>query len=232
MIKIAPSILAADFTCLGKELDTIRSADQVHFDVMDGVFVPNISFGLPVLEAVRSYTDMHLNAHLMITSPVRYVERFCSAGADTVIIHAEADTEERILEALKIIKGCGKRAGISLKPGTPASAVRPYLESVDEILCMTVEPGFGGQSFRADMLPKITLLRDMAVFTGREIDISVDGGINLKTAKRAAKAGANLFVNGTGVFTSPDREQYIQEFKESLKNVRAVPVSPEAKDAE
>ena len=221
MIKIAPSILAADFTCLGKELESISTADQVHFDVMDGVFVPNISFGLPVLASVRAYTDMVLNAHLMITEPVRYVKRFCEAGADVVIVHTEADTEAHTHEALRIIHECGKKAGISVKPGTPAEAALPFIHEVDEILCMTVEPGFGGQKFHFDMLPKITALREMIAAEGRDIDLSVDGGIQVRTAALAAKAGANLFVNGTGVFETVDRETYIRIFKRSVEEASA-----------
>ena len=154
--KVAPSILSANFNRLGQDIARCREtgADYLHFDVMDGIFVPNISFGLPVLESVRKETDMVLDVHLMIDRPVRYVERFCQAGADIVTVHVEADTEENTRKALERIRGCGKRAAVSVKPKTPAEAVLPFLELCSMVLVMTVEPGFGGQSFMADMMPK------------------------------------------------------------------------------
>ena len=145
MIKIAPSILSADFANLERDIGRIASADYVHVDVMDGLFVPNISIGIPVVASIRKVTQMPLDVHLMIVQPVRYVEQFCDAGADLVTIHVESDTPEKIQEALDKIHAKGKRAGIVLKPGTPAEAALPYLEQVELILVMTVEPGFGGQ---------------------------------------------------------------------------------------
>ena len=157
MIRVSPSILAADFANLEREIGTIKQAgaEYVHIDVMDGLFVPNISIGLPVLSCIRKVTDLTLDVHLMIDRPVRYAERFCQAGADIVTVHVEADTQENTLEALRIIRACGKRPAICVKPKTPAEAVLPFIELADLILVMTVEPGFGGQSFMADMMPKV-----------------------------------------------------------------------------
>ena len=159
MIKIAPSILSADFANLERDIRRIDAADYVHVDVMDGVFVPNISIGIPVVKAIRPTTKLPLDVHLMITQPVRYVEQFCGAGADLVTVHVEADTEENIHAAIDKIHDKGKRAGVVLKPKTPAEAALPFLEKVELILVMTVEPGFGGQKFMEDMMPKVAALR-------------------------------------------------------------------------
>ena len=156
MIKISPSILSADFANLERDIQKISSADYVHVDVMDGVFVPNITIGIPVVKAIRPTTALPLDVHLMITRPVRYVEEFCDAGADLVTVHVEADTEENIHAAIDKIHAKGKRAGVVLKPKTPAQAVLPFLEKVELILVMTVEPGFGGQSFMVDQLEKVS----------------------------------------------------------------------------
>ena len=161
MIKIAPSILSADFANLERDIQRIAAADYVHVDVMDGVFVPNISIGIPVVKSIRPTTSLPLDVHLMITRPVRYVEQFCDAGADLVTVHVEADTEENIHAAIDKIHAKGKKAGVVLKPKTPAEAVLPYLTKVELILVMTVEPGFGGQKFMADMMPKVTALRKL-----------------------------------------------------------------------
>lgn len=213
MIKIAPSILAADFTQLGKDIDSIREADYLHFDVMDGVFVPNISFGLPILEAVRKYTDMTLDVHLMIEKPLRYVERFCEAGADIVVFHVEADTQKRIMKAVDTVKKCGKKVGLSLKPGTPAEAVLPFIEKLDMVLVMTVEPGFGGQRFMEDMMPKVSEVREMITSRRLSCDVEVDGGINAETAKICINAGANVLVAGSSVFKASDRTACIRALR-------------------
>ena len=184
MVKIAPSILSADFARLGAEVEEIRlgGADYVHFDVMDGRFVPNISIGIPVLKSLRAATDMFIDAHLMILEPVRYAEAFCRAGADLVNFHVEADSTENILSAIEKTRALGKKTGVTLKPGTDAAAALPFIEQVDLILVMTVEPGFGGQSFMADMLPKIETLRGWIEHLNPGCELEVDGGIDRETA--------------------------------------------------
>ena len=188
MIKVAPSILSADFSKLGAEVEDIRlgGADYVHFDVMDGRFVPNISIGIPVLKSLRKATDMFIDAHLMIVEPIRYAEAFCQAGADLVNVHVEADGEENILAAIDTIKALGKKSGITLKPGTPAEAALPFIDKVDLILVMTVEPGFGGQSFMHDMLPKIAAIRGYIDKINPLCELEVDGGIDAHTSARGA----------------------------------------------
>ena len=211
MVKIAPSILSADFTRLGAEIDSIREgqADWLHFDVMDGLFVPNLSIGLPVLASVRKYTDMFLDVHLMIREPLRYVGRFCDTGADLVCIHQEADTEENIRAALREVRSRGKRAGLALKPATAWDAALPFIEDTDLILVMTVEPGFGGQKFMPQVLPKLGMLRQTLDEFGLECLLEVDGGINPLTASLAAAAGAQVLVAGSDVFGAQDRKARI-----------------------
>ncbi len=212
MIKLAPSILAADFTELGRDIAAIErsGADYIHFDVMDGCFVPNISFGLPVLRDVRRAARLPLDVHLMIERPVRYVERFCDAGADIVTIHVEADTEENIRRALELVLAKGKRAGISLKPATQAEAALPFLELCSLALVMTVEPGFGGQRFMEDMMPKVSALRRVIEEKNFECELEVDGGVGLETGKRCAAAGAEVFVAGSAFFRAEDRAAFTQ----------------------
>lgn len=211
MIKIAPSILSADFSRLGEEIKNVEQggADYIHFDVMDGLFVPNISIGIPVLESVRKITELVLDVHLMIDRPVRYVESFSKAGADIINIHTEADTEEETLRALSIIRDLGKKPAITLKPGTPAGDAEPYIELVDMVLVMTVEPGFGGQSFLYDMLPKIREIRRLIDLKKPDCDLQVDGGINPETAALCIEAGANVLVAGSDIFKSEDRKNRI-----------------------
>jgi len=213
MTKIAPSILSADFAVLGSEIASICSADYLHFDVMDGVFVPNLSIGIPVLESVRKVTDMTLDVHLMIDRPVRYVKRFADAGADIVVFHLEADEPQNTLEAIRIVKECGKKVGLALKPKTPASALIPYLSRLDMALVMTVEPGFGGQVFMENQMEKVTAVRKMITDAGLVCDVEVDGGINRKTAPVCVKAGANVLAAGSSVFGEKDRAAAIRELR-------------------
>ncbi len=213
MIKISPSILSADFANLERDIQRISTADYVHVDVMDGLFVPNISIGLPVVESIRPTTSLPLDVHLMIDRPIRYVERFCDAGADIVTIHVEADTEENTLKALGLIHGKGKKAGVVVKPKTPAEAVLPFLKQCDIILVMTVEPGFGGQSFMADMMPKVKAIRGYIDAESPACELEVDGGIGPETAKVAVENGANVLVAGSSVYKAADIPGHIAQLR-------------------
>ena len=212
MIKVAPSILSADFVNLERDIRHIAAcgADYVHIDVMDGLFVPNITIGIPVVAAIRKITDLPLDVHLMIDRPLRYVEQFCDAGADILTIHAEADTEENNIEALRRIRAKGVRAAVSIKPNTPASAIDPYMDLMDMILVMTVEPGFGGQKFMADMMPKVRALRKIIDVRCPGVELEVDGGVNLDTGRTCVEAGANVLVAGSALFKAPDTAAFIQ----------------------
>ena len=203
-MKVSPSILTCDFAHAADEVRFVADsgADMVHLDVMDGVFVPNLSFGPPVIAALRPHTDLFFDVHLMMTQPRRLIPAFAKAGADLINIHLECD--DPIRETLEDIRALGKQAAVTLKPATPAEEAFPYLDLVDMVLVMTVEPGFGGQSFMEDMMPKVTALRQEIDRRGLSVSIQVDGGIGAATAPIAAAAGADVAVMGSAVFNAAD----------------------------
>ena len=215
MNKLSASILAADFVNLERDIRALKTAgaDYVHVDVMDGLFVPNISIGIPVVAAIRGITDLPLDVHLMIERPIRYVERFCKAGADILTVHVEADTEENTRRALEIIRDLGVRPAVCVKPKTPAEAVLPFIDLCSLILVMTVEPGFGGQSFMADMMPKVEKIRAYINEKNPACELEVDGGVNEQTAQVCKAAGANVLVAGSAYFKATDRAAFARSIQ-------------------
>lgn len=215
MMKVSPSILSADFVNLERDIRALTpaGADYVHVDVMDGIFVPNITIGIPVVAAIRKITELPLDVHLMIDRPLRYVDEFCKAGSDILTIHVEADTEENTLTALQRIRALGVKPAISVKPRTPAEAVLPYLPYCDLILVMTVEPGFGGQAFMADMMPKLKQIRSYIDAQNPTCELEVDGGINETTALTCRENGANVLVAGSAYFKSTDPAAFVKKVK-------------------
>ena len=217
-VLISPSILSSDFARLAEEAARMKEcgADWLHVDVMDGHFVPNLTIGAPVVKSLRAVTELPLDCHLMISEPLRYVPDFLQAGADTITFHVEAESD--VGETIAAIKAGGARAGLAIKPGTEVEAALPFLDQLDMVLVMTVEPGFGGQSYM-DMSDKLRRL--VAARGERAVDLQVDGGLNPETVKHAAEAGANVIVAGSAVFKAPDSGAAIKALREGAQGARA-----------
>ena len=208
---IAPSILSADYMNFERDLTMTKEmgAKWLHVDIMDGIFVPNITFGPGVVKGMRKVSDLVLDVHLMIDRPLRYVKHFCEAGADYLTIHVEADTPENTMEAIRQIRGFGVKPGIVVKPNTPAEAIAEYLPLVDMVLVMTVEPGFGGQKFMAHMMPKVKQLRAMLDEVNPDCHLEVDGGVDLVTVQTCKENGANVFVAGSAFYGAQDKKAFV-----------------------
>lgn len=213
-IKIAPSMLSADFSKFGEETVSVTEAgaDILHLDVMDGNFVKNISFGPKFIKDARPYSKAVFDAHLMILNPWNYIERFADAGADIITVHYEA-CKERLKDTLKAIKSLGVKCGAVINPDTPVSAIKNVIEDCDMVLLMSVFPGFGGQKFIREVLPKISETAELISQTGKEIDLEIDGGINLENVKEVKRAGANVIVAGSTVFAAADRKKIISDLR-------------------
>ena len=212
---LAPSILSCDYMNMEKDFTACKEngVKWLHVDIMDGHFVPNLSFGYSLVKSMRPVTDLVLDVHLMIDTPIKYAENFCKAGADYLTIHVEADTPENIRKTLELIRSLGVKPGIVVKPKTPAEAIEEYLPMVDMVLVMTVEPGFGGQKFMADMMPKVKKLREMLDKVNPACHLEVDGGVDLNTVKECKANGANVFVAGSAYFGAADKKAFTEEME-------------------
>ncbi|SEM46771.1 ribulose-5-phosphate 3-epimerase [Mesobacillus persicus] len=213
MVKIAPSILSADFSRLGEEIKDVErgGADYIHVDVMDGHFVPNITIGPLIVEAIRPVTKLPLDVHLMIENPDQYIEAFAKAGADYITVHVEAS--RHLHRTIHHIKSLGVKAGVVLNPATPVDSIKHIIEDLDMVLLMTVNPGFGGQKFIHSVLPKIKQVKEMAMMHNPELEIEVDGGVNTETSKLCIDAGATVLVAGSAVYNEQDRGRAIAALK-------------------
>jgi len=212
MALISPSILSADYMHFHEDMDNTKAAGAkwLHVDIMDGHFVPNLSFGYSWVKSMRKITDLVLDVHLMIDTPIKYAEEFCKAGADYLTIHVEADTEENIHKTIDLIRSLGVKPGVVVKPKTPASAVKPFLDKIDMVLVMTVEPGFGGQKFMADMMPKLRELKEMINEVNPQCHLEVDGGVDATTAEICKENGADVLVAGSAFYGAADRKAFVE----------------------
>lgn len=215
MAILSPSILAADAMNLQRDLTATaeHGAKWLHIDIMDGCFVPNLSFGYSTVKGIRGFSDLVLDVHLMIDRPIRYIEEFCKAGSDILTIHVEADTPENTKKALQMIRDMGVKPGIVVKPNTPAEAIAEYLPMVDLVLVMTVEPGFGGQKFMEHMMPKLAQLRDMLDQVNPDCYLEVDGGVDLVTGEICKKNGANVLVAGSAFYKAQDKDGFVKQME-------------------